>query len=345
MARRPVPHAPTLAGLAVLEPRAPAGQQHVLEALGLADDEFAERIFARSGVSERALNLDQDFLAASLEERTAQVEQELLDRSIDVVDRLEIDTGRVGTLITSSLYSLGCPSLAHRLIEHYALDPSTDKYHVTAVGCASAVPLLRLGGQVLHADPSRDVLVVAAESMSSLQAPGESSRVRTVGSAIFGDGCAAVVLSARPAAQGPAILASAVHQIPGTLEAVELRCDDQGSHLGLARELPAIAGDGLAGLTSAFLAANNVEERQITHWMLHPGGRRIVEESRDALGLDDEDVAVSWRALAAHGNVGTPSIFYVLDATIRERRPEPGELGLAVTIGPGVSVGLMLVEF
>ena len=345
LARRPVPHAPTLAGLAVLEPRAPAGQQRVLDGLGLAGDEFAERIFARSGVSERALNLEEDFLAASLEERTAQVEQELLDRSVDVVDRLEIDTGRVGTLITSSLYSLGCPSLAHRLIEHYALDPSTDKYHVTAVGCASAVPLLRLGGQVLHSDPSRDVLVVAAESMSSLQAPGESSRVRTVGSAIFGDGCAAAVLSARPAAQGPAILASVVHQIPGTLEAVELRCDDQGSHLGLARELPAIAGDGLAGLTAAFLAANHVEERQITHWMLHPGGRRIVEESRDALGLDDEDVAISWRALAAHGNVGTPSIFYVLDMTIRERRPEPGELGLAVTIGPGVSVGLMLVEF
>ena len=79
--------------------------------------------------------------------------------------------------------------------------------------------------------------------------------------------------------------------------------------------------------------------------MLHPGGRRIVEEARDALGLDDDDVAVSWRALADHGNVGTPSIFYVMDATIRERGPEAGELGLAVTIGPGVTVGLMLVAF
>ncbi len=81
------------------------------------------------------------------------------------------------------------------------------------------------------------------------------------------------------------------------------------------------------------------------HWILHPGGRRIVECARDALGLDDADVAVSWRALADHGNVGTPSIFYVLDSTIRERRPGPGEHGLAVTIGPGISVGLMLLQF
>ena len=88
-----------------------------------------------------------------------------------------------------------------------------------------------------------------------------------------------------------------------------------------------------------------MNDRQIDHWMLHPGGRRIVEQGRDALGLSDEDVAVSWSALADHGNVGTPSIFYVLHSTIEQRRPSRGEHGLVVTIGPGVSVGLMLLQF
>jgi alkylresorcinol/alkylpyrone synthase len=79
--------------------------------------------------------------------------------------------------------------------------------------------------------------------------------------------------------------------------------------------------------------------------MLHPGGRRILEEGAGALALTDEDVAVSWKALADRGNVGTPSIFYVLDGTIRERDPAPGDLGLTVTIGPGVTLGLMLLRF
>jgi alkylresorcinol/alkylpyrone synthase len=70
-----------------------------------------------------------------------------------------------------------------------------------------------------------------------------------------------------------------------------------------------------------------------------------VEQARDALDLSDEDVAISWNALAEHGNVGTPSIFYVLNSTIEERRPARGEHGLAVMIGPGVSVGLMLLQF
>jgi alkylresorcinol/alkylpyrone synthase len=64
---------------------------------------------------------------------------------------------------------------------------------------------------------------------------------------------------------------------------------------------------------------------------------------QSALGLSREDVATSWDALADHGNIGTPSIMYVLKDTIERYRPEPGERGLMVTIGPGVTVGLMLL--
>ncbi len=79
--------------------------------------------------------------------------------------------------------------------------------------------------------------------------------------------------------------------------------------------------------------------------MVHPGGRRIIENIQAALELSDEQTATSWDALANHGNVGTPSIFYVLKDTIERYRPQPGERGLAVTIGPGVTVGLMLLQW
>jgi predicted naringenin-chalcone synthase len=183
--------------------------------------------------------------------------------------------------------------------------------------------------------------------MSSILMPHqpEDPRTKTVGSAIFGDGCAAAILSDDAPDGGPAIIATAVHQIPGTLDAVQITTDSQESHLQLARDLPDIAAEDLAELVHGFLRANHLDERAIDHWLLHPGGRRIVECARDALGLDDEQVAISWRALADHGNVGTPSIFYVLDSTIEERQPAAGEHGLAVTIGPGVSVGLMLLRF
>jgi alkylresorcinol/alkylpyrone synthase len=336
-----------IVGLASANSETTFTQEQVLEHLGLRGDEFAERIFARSGVRRRHLNLSEDFLADTLQGRTARVEDELMQYAIAAVDRLGVDPREIGTVVSASLYSLGCPTLAHRLIDHYGMDPSTDKYHITGVGCASAVPLLRLASQMLPLHPGKHSLVVAAESMSStlMRATDQDPRAKTVGSAIFGDGCAAALLSAGQDTHGPLILASQVHQIGGTLGAVSLSLSPADSHLHLARELPDLAAAGLSELVTDFLRRNRLERSEIDHWLVHPGGRRIIECVQDVLELSREDVAVSWEALAEHGNIGTPSILYVLESTIATREPRAGERGLMVTIGPGVSVGLMLLQF
>jgi alkylresorcinol/alkylpyrone synthase len=320
-------------------------QAQVLERLGLAGDEFAERIFARSGVKRRHLNLSADFLARTLQGRTRQIEQELLEHSIHAVEQLRIEPAQVGTVLSASLYSLGCPTLAHRLVDHFEMKPATDKYHVTGVGCASGVPLMRLAAQSLPEHPDKHVLIVAADSMSGLlmSAAAEDPKAKTVGSAIFGDGCAAALLSSDPHADGPLILASQVHQIGGTLGAVSLDIQAESSYLHLARELPDLAGAGLPGVVGGFLRRNGLEHSDIDHWVVHPGGRRIIENVQRALELSDEDVETSWNALAEHGNIGTPSILYVLRDTIERYEPGPGERGMLVTIGPGVTVGMMLL--
>jgi predicted naringenin-chalcone synthase len=320
-------------------------QAQVLERLGLKGDEFAERIFARSGVKQRHLNLSEGFLSRTLQGRTKEIEQELLAHSIRAVERLELDPRQIGTVISASLYSLGCPTIAHRLVDHFEMDPATDKYHITGVGCASGVPLMRLAAQTMSGHPDKHALVVAADSMSGtlMSATPDDPKAKTVGSAIFGDGCAAALLSNDPRADGPLILASQVHQVGGTLGAVRLDVENDGSYLHLARELPDIAGAGLPAIVGGFLRRHGLERSDIDHWIVHPGGRRIIENVQSALDLSHEDVATSWDALADHGNIGTPSILYVLRDTVARYEPEPGERGLLVTIGPGVTVGLMLL--
>jgi alkylresorcinol/alkylpyrone synthase len=345
-ARRSAPRVGArIAALAVSDSPETLSQDQVLERLGLADDEFAERIFARSGVKRRHLRLDDEFLDRTLRGRAALVEQDLLSHSIAAIDATGADLSRVGAIFSASLYSLGVPSLAHRLVEHYEMDPATDKYHLTGVGCASGVPLMRLAGQALAAEPERQVLVVAAESMSSILTrtlPGDP-RAKTIGAALFGDGCAAALLSAVPGGEGPMIAASQIHQVSDTLDAVKLHCDQSDGYLEMSRELPDTAGEALPGVLARFLSRHGVEREAIDHWIVHPGGRRIIENVQSALKLSDEQVATSWHALADHGNVGTPSIMYVLRDVIEQRQPQPGETGLMVTIGPGVTVGLMLL--
>lgn len=342
---------PRIARIAVAHPDTSFSQDEVLALLGLSGDEFAQRIFGRCGVHRRRLHVGEDFRSTTVQGRTPAIEEQLLGDAIRAIDGLEIDPAEIGVVVSATLYSLGGPTIAHRLVEHYGMDPATDKYHVVGVGCASAVPLLRLASQTLSAHPGKKALVVAAESMAGILmgATEEDERSKTVGSSIFGDGCAAalVELEYAPAVdpEGPVVIASKVHQVGGTLDAVRMQLSPDDSYLHLVRELPDLAADGLCELVDDFLGAYGVERGGVDHWLVHPGGRRIIESIQEALGLSRDQVADSYEVLSEHGNIGTPAIFYVTKRMLDRRQPQHGELGLMVTVGPGVTVGLMLLQW
>jgi predicted naringenin-chalcone synthase len=338
---------PRISRLEVVDPETSFSQEEVLALLGMSDDEFAQRIFARCGVQRRQLNLSGEVLATTLQGRTSMVEDKLFDHAVTAVERMEVDPREIGTVVTATLYSLGGPTLAHRLVDHFGMAPDTDKYHLVGVGCASAVPLMRLLGQSLRDRPGKSGLVVAAESMTGILmgACADDAKAKVVGSAIFGDGCAAALLSEDPGTEGPEIVAAKVHQIAGTLDAVSLELAPEDSYLHLDRDLPDVAAADLAALADGFLESTGLTRSEIDHWIVHPGGRRIIDCVQAALSLSDEDVAVSRDVLANHGNIGTPSIFYVLHQTIEQRQPGLGERGLLVTVGPGITVGLMLLQW
>ena len=336
---------PRISSLAVTDVEVAISQTDALVLLGLEGDEFAEGVFERSAVRTRSLGISPATLARTLQGRTAATEEQLFAYAVDAVAALEVDLADVGTVVTSSLYSLGGPTLAHRLVEHFEMDPATDKYHVVGVGCASAVPLVRLVIPALDHHPGKKAVIVAAESMSGLlmRAAIGDHRSKTVGAAIFGDGCGAAVIE--KGTVGPAVVASRVHQLEGTLGAVRMELSDQDSYLHLDRDLPDLAAAGLPGLVDEFLASVTLTRLDIDHWVVHPGGRRILDCVCDALALSHPQLEISYDVLGGRGNVGTPSIFYVLDETINRRAPRPGERGLMVTVGPGVTVGLMLLAF
>lgn len=111
--------------LAVADPDGSVSQAEMLDLLELRGHTFAESIFARCGVKKRRLELSPDVLATSLQQRTPRTERRLFDLAVDVVDHLDVDRDDIGTVIIATYYSLGGPTLAHRLVDHYELDPAT----------------------------------------------------------------------------------------------------------------------------------------------------------------------------------------------------------------------------
>jgi alkylresorcinol/alkylpyrone synthase len=334
-----------LCGLAVSTPATSFTQDEMLPLLGLAGDPFAESIFAHSGVRKRHLELSEQKLGTSLQARTEETETQLLRLALSAIDQLDFEPDEIGVVVSATYYSLGGPTLAHRIVDHYGLDPGTDKYHLVGVGCASAVPLFKLASRCMGGGRA---LVVAAESVSGFLTGASSGdgKAKVVGSALFGDGCAAALLGGPgEEGDGPAILATAVHQVPGTLAHVRFGVTGEDSHMRIARELPAVAEEGAPPLVDRFLREHGLVRVDVDHWLVHPGGPGIIEAVQRGLGLADEQVAPSFRVLSEFGNVGTPASFFVLAQTVEERRPAPGDHGLMITVGPGVTVGLMLLAW
>ena len=333
--------------LATTNPSTSYTQDQMLDLLGLRGNEFAESIFSVCGVERRQFAITPEMLRTTLQSRVERSEEHLLAMALEAIGQLDCDPGAVSTVITANYYSLGGPTLAHRLVDELGLDPATDKYHVLGVGCASAVPLFKLASQALLENPESRALVVGAESITGFLttvAP-DDEKTKIVGSALFGDGCAAAVLTRDASASGPALLAAKVHQIEDTLGSVRFRVSEDDSFMHMGRDLPAIAREGSGKLVDDFLAQRGLTRDRIEHWMIHPGGRGIIEGVEEGLGLGREQVQVSYDTLAGHGNMGTPSSFYVLKGVSERNDPKPGELGLMLTIGPGVTVGLMLLRW
>ena len=88
----------------------------MLDALGIADDPFAQRIFESCGVKRRYLTLLEGPADETLQGRTAAAEAYLLELAVRAVDRLGVDPQEIYTVVSASLYSLGGPTLAHRLV-------------------------------------------------------------------------------------------------------------------------------------------------------------------------------------------------------------------------------------
>ena len=150
---------PRISGLAVWEGGDALTQGEVRERLGLESDDFAGRVFRGAAIKERHLSLHSATLDMSMQARLRRGQERMFEYAVDVVDQLRIDPAEIGAVVSAGMYSLAVPSLAHQLVDRYGMEPTVPAYNLTAVGCASAVPLLRLMTRLLDPESGKKVIV------------------------------------------------------------------------------------------------------------------------------------------------------------------------------------------
>ena len=157
---------------------------------------------------------------------------------------------------------------------------------------------------------------------------------------VFGDGCAASVVSAEPT--GLALDRFHAALVPDTRQLITWKVRDLGFEMFLSGRVPAAISRGLESVAGAILDGASIQEMDL--WAVHPGGRSVLDAVEQGLGLAPEALAASRDVLERYGNMSSATVFFVLDAFRRAGAPGPGEHAVLAVLGPGFSCELALIR-
>ena len=119
---------------------------------------------------------------------------------------------------------------------------------------------------------------------------------------------------------------------------------ERGFQVVLSSEVPEVARRFLRRDVDRFLGERGLSRADITTWVAHPGGPRVLEAMAEALELSADDLEPTWRSLREVGNLSSTSVLLVLREVL-ESPPEPGSLGMLLALGPGFCSELVLLEW
>jgi alkylresorcinol/alkylpyrone synthase len=151
------------------------------------------------------------------------------------------------------------------------------------------------------------------------------------------------------AAGGPGrrvrILETLAHIFPESTWALGFDLEDDGFHSVLSKEVPALLKSEIGRLVRTLADRRGLSRDQLSCFVLHPGGRKILAFAEEELGLARNDTQPSWDVLRDFGNQSSASVLFVLHEWLTKRQPAAGEHGILAAFGPGLSAEMLLLEW
>lgn len=255
--------------------------------------------------------------------------------------RPDIPAADITHVITVTCTGFANPGPDYHVVREAGLRDSTQRYALGFMGCYAALPALRMATQFCQADPAAVVLVIAVELCSlHLNFGGDPASI--LPNAIFADGAAAAVVSAREPAPGRTAyrlggFGSAL--VPSGERDMAWRIGDNGFDITLSSYVPDIIGANIRALVESASQHTGRGIGDVAVWAVHPGGKAILDKVQAGLGLGPEALRASREILRRYGNMSSATILFVLKELAAEASASEGDSNVfAMAFGPGLTV-------
>jgi alkylresorcinol/alkylpyrone synthase len=257
----------------------------------------------------------------------------------------------LGALLFTSVTGISSPSIDALLIDRMGLPANIRRTPIFGLGCVAGAAGIARAADYVRAYPKQAAALVSVELCSLTLQRDDLSVANLISSGLFADGSAAVIVTGEDfepedgEISGPRILATRSVFYPGTEEMMGWKVSEKGFRIVLSTEVPTLIRENLGRDVDAFLADNGYRRSDLKSFVLHTGGPKVLQASEAALGLSNGELDASWDCLRKVGNLSSASVLVVLEDVMKNRRPEPGTLGLLAAMGPGFCSELVLLEW
>lgn len=310
-----------------------------------------ERIHAATGVQQRhfALPIEQYTQLETFTQSNnlfAEHAVALAEASVRAaLQEAELSAEDVDYLFFTTVTGMSAPSIDVALAARVGFRSDLRRIPSFGLGCVAGASGIARVDDYLVGHPNSVALVVAVELCSLTVQWGDRSMANFVGTGLFGDGAATVVMvgDEHPLAQqGVRVLASRSAVYPESESMIGWKIGSTGFSLMLEAGVPEAVAKHFAKDADALLASEGLTRGDIDAWVAHPGGPKILEAFTSSMELDDDALASSWAVMQRAGNMSSAAVLHVLESVFDQ---PAGSRGLLFALGPGVSAELVLLEW
>jgi alkylresorcinol/alkylpyrone synthase len=275
----------------------------------------------------------------------------------ECLERAGLVPAEIDLIITVSCTGVLLPSTGAHLANQMGFRPDVRRLPITELGCAGGAAALGRAWDYLRGVQDGSVLVIAVELPSLTFQRRDLSPANLISAILFGDGAAAVAITRRSSPEEsstevapgsvlrPRIVDVRSHLFPNSLDALGFDLKETGFHIVLSKDMPQLVRGEIAGLVDELIAGHGLRRDDLSAYILHPGGQKLLVYIEEELGLRRTQTQPSWDVLKKYGNQSSASVLFVLNEWINKAQMSPGDYGFLAAFGPGFSTDMALLQW
>jgi predicted naringenin-chalcone synthase len=217
---------------------------------------------------------------------------------------------------------------------------------VNFMGCYAAIHGLKLADALCQSDKNARVLIVCTE-LCTLHFQRENTIDNIASSLLFGDGAAAVLVTHNDHNEPGLRLNNFYSEVAfkGKKD-MSWEISSSGFLMTLSGYVPELIEQDFNMLLNNALENANIDKENISHWCLHPGGKRILTSIEKSISITADDLKHSYNVLKNYGNMSSPTILFVLKEIIDSLKEgkERNTNIFGAAFGPGLTLETFILS-